>query len=71
MAPHAVRNRSTPRLTDCDTHITDIYGQVVEYLRMNGLVPPASANQPGRGQRGGARGDGNGGPGAQIPAPGR
>jgi hypothetical protein len=53
------------------THITDIYGQVVEYLRMNGLVPPASANQPGRGQRGGARGDGNGGPGAQVPAPGR
>ena len=38
------------------THVTDIYGQVVEYLRMNGIVPPASANQPGRGARGGGRG---------------
>jgi hypothetical protein len=35
------------------THGTDIYGQLVEYLRMNGIVPPASANQPARG---GARG---------------
>jgi len=34
------------------THVTDIYGQVVEYLRMNGIVPPATANQPARGQRG-------------------
>jgi len=23
-------------------HATDHYGQIVEYLRMNGLVPPAS-----------------------------
>jgi len=38
------------------THGTDIYGQLVEYLRMNGIVPPASANQPARGGRGGARG---------------
>ena len=37
------------------THGTDIYGQLVEYLRMNGIVPPASANQPARGQRGGGR----------------
>jgi hypothetical protein len=41
------------------THGTDIYGQLVEYLRMNGIVPPASANQPARGGRGGARGGAN------------
>jgi len=23
-------------------HITDHYGQIVEYLRMNGIVPPLS-----------------------------
>jgi hypothetical protein len=34
------------------THGTDIYGQVVEYLRMNGIVPPATASQPARGRRG-------------------
>jgi hypothetical protein len=38
------------------SHGTDIYGQVVEYLRMNGIVPPATANQPPRGQRGGPGG---------------
>jgi len=27
-------------------HVTDHYGQLVEYLRMNGIVPPAS--RPGR-----------------------
>ena len=37
------------------SHGTDIYGQIVEYLRMNGLVPPATANQPARGQRGEGR----------------
>ena len=26
------------------THATDHYGQMVEYLRMNGIVPPASRN---------------------------
>jgi uncharacterized damage-inducible protein DinB len=26
------------------THATDHYGQMVEYLRMNGVVPPASRN---------------------------
>ena len=42
------------------THVTDIYGQVVEYLRMNGIVPPATASQPARGgQRGGGRGGPN------------
>lgn len=33
------------------SHGADIYGQLVEYLRMNGIVPPATANQPARGQR--------------------
>ena len=41
------------------SHGADIYGQVVEYLRMNGIVPPASANRPARGQRGADRGDAN------------
>ncbi|MGH9480761.1 MAG: DinB family protein [Terriglobales bacterium] len=27
-------------------HSEDHYGQMVEYLRMNGLTPPASVNQP-------------------------
>ena len=27
-------------------HIADEYGQMVEYLRMNGLVPPASVKKP-------------------------
>jgi hypothetical protein len=26
-------------------HGNDHYGQMVEYLRMNGIVPPASAKQ--------------------------
>jgi len=37
------------------SHGADIYGQIVEYLRMNGVVPPATANQPARGQRGEGR----------------
>jgi hypothetical protein len=28
------------------THPFDHYGQMVEYLRMNGIVPPASRPQP-------------------------
>lgn len=47
------------------THGADIYGQLVEYLRMNGLVPPATANQPARGQRGGGRDGANPAAGAQ------
>jgi hypothetical protein len=27
-------------------HASDHYGQMVEYLRMNGIVPPASVGQP-------------------------
>jgi hypothetical protein len=27
-------------------HAADHYGQMVEYLRMNGIVPPASVGQP-------------------------
>jgi len=38
------------------SHGTDIYGQIVEYLRMNGIVPPVTANQPARGRRGDGRG---------------
>lgn len=30
---------------DC-AHVLDHYGQVVEYLRMNGIVPPTSRGQP-------------------------
>lgn len=30
---------------DC-AHIFDHYGQIVEYLRMNGITPPASRGQP-------------------------
>ncbi|HZU32003.1 MAG TPA: DinB family protein [Candidatus Angelobacter sp.] len=39
------RNNKAPRLylaTFPVTHANDHYGQMVEYLRMNGLVPPAS-----------------------------
>lgn len=28
------------------THVFDHYGQIVEYLRMNGITPPASQGQP-------------------------
>ena len=27
-------------------HITDHYGQMVEYLRMNGIVPPPTQQAP-------------------------
>ena len=30
------------------SHANDHYGQMVEYLRMNGIVPPASAPQPAK-----------------------
>jgi hypothetical protein len=29
----------------CSAHVMDHYGQMVEYLRMNGIVPPASRPQ--------------------------
>jgi uncharacterized damage-inducible protein DinB len=32
--------------TFCIAHSMDHYGQMVEYLRMNGIVPPASQKQP-------------------------
>jgi len=38
-------NNKVPRLyvaTACVVHAADEYGQMVEYLRMNGIVPPAS-----------------------------
>jgi hypothetical protein len=31
--------------TFCLAHSMDHYGQMVEYLRMNGIVPPASQKQ--------------------------
>ncbi|HMC29779.1 MAG TPA: DinB family protein [Candidatus Angelobacter sp.] len=40
------RQNKAPRLylaTFAVTHANDHYGQMVEYLRMNGIVPPASA----------------------------
>lgn len=39
------RGKSVPRISLVVlalTHINDHYGQMVEYLRMNGIVPPAS-----------------------------
>src|ERR1700674_3737360 len=35
--------------TICLAHSMDHYGQMVEYLRMNGIVPPASQKQQGGG----------------------
>ncbi|MBV8207488.1 MAG: DinB family protein [Acidobacteria bacterium] len=43
-----VRNQNGARLyfaTNAVIHCADEYGQVVEYLRMNGIVPPASAGR--------------------------
>jgi hypothetical protein len=43
--PVPFRNNSAPRLfltTFALVHCGDDYGQMVEYLRMNGIVPPAS-----------------------------
>jgi hypothetical protein len=41
----SVRGTQTPvsMLSMAIGHANDEYGQAVEYLRMNGLVPPASA----------------------------
>jgi hypothetical protein len=42
------RTQNMPRLfaaTNAVIHCGDEYGQMVEYLRMNGIVPPASAGQ--------------------------
>jgi hypothetical protein len=41
-------NQTTSRLnlaTGAVSHAFDHYGQMVEYLRMNGIVPPASRPQ--------------------------
>ncbi len=32
--------------TGAFTHVYDHYGQLVEYLRMNGIIPPASRPRP-------------------------
>jgi hypothetical protein len=45
VAPLAVPHRQNTRLqlaVDAVAHSYDHYGQMVEYLRMNGIVPPAS-----------------------------
>jgi hypothetical protein len=39
--PYAGNNRLSI-LSSAVWHIADHYGQLVEYLRMNGIVPPAS-----------------------------
>ena len=42
-APGAFKDRTRPGLiVDALCHSWDHYGQIVEYLRMNGIVPPAS-----------------------------
>jgi hypothetical protein len=70
-APNAFAGTNLQLAVFGATHGTDIYGQLVEYLRMNGIVPPASANQPARGQRGGGRAGTTPSPGApgagQVP----
>ena len=46
---HAGRNATDTRaeeVTHALGHSYDIYGQLVEYLRMNGIVPPASEGRP-------------------------
>lgn len=46
---HAGRNATDTRaeeVTHALGHAYDIYGQLVEYLRMNGIVPPASEGRP-------------------------
>jgi len=45
--PHALRpghrqNNSLQFAIDAVAHSNDHYGQIVEYLRMNGIIPPAS-----------------------------
>jgi uncharacterized damage-inducible protein DinB len=38
----AQQNTRVQFVVDAVTHSNDHYGQMVEYLRMNGIVPPAS-----------------------------
>jgi len=49
--PVQFRNSTVTRIyaaTNAVVHCGDEYGQMVEYLRMNGIVPPASATNPTR-----------------------
>ena len=41
-----LRTRASLAMFTC-THAMDHYGQMVEYMRMNGLTPPMSAPRPG------------------------
>ena len=48
LEPVQFRNQTGPRVyfaTAAVIHCADEYGQMVEYLRMNGIVPPASAGR--------------------------
>src|SRR5215469_8348515 len=48
LEPVQFRNQTGPRLyfaTNAVIHCADEYGQMVEYLRMSGVVPPASAGR--------------------------
>lgn len=48
LEPVQFRNQTGPRVffaTSAVIHCADEYGQMVEYLRMNGIVPPASAGR--------------------------
>lgn len=48
LEPVQFRNQTGPRLyfaTNAVIHCADEYGQMVEYLRMSGIVPPASAGR--------------------------
>ena len=40
-----LRTRAALAIFAC-THAMDHYGQIVEYLRMNGHIPPASQQRP-------------------------
>ncbi|HET7108065.1 MAG TPA: DinB family protein [Candidatus Acidoferrum sp.] len=44
--PEQSKSSRLHRATFCVAHAYDHYGQMVEYLRMNGIVPPASRQQP-------------------------
>ena len=44
--PYAGPNTRLGMVVTAVWHIADHYGQIVEYLRMNGLVPPATQQYP-------------------------
>jgi hypothetical protein len=49
LSPNVVGSMAGPQLViDAVAHCFDHYGQLVEYLRMNGIVPPASRPKEAR-----------------------